>query len=71
MELDGLTIVRGKCQFWREQLVEADRYDTGIKARDRRVHCSCFIDGHVWETTVKTLPESCPLCYRCRYYIRT
>lgn len=70
MDYDGYTIVRGKCQFWREHMVDADRFDTAMKPRDRRIQCSCFIDGFTWNATVRTLPESCPLHYRCRYFIR-
>lgn len=71
MEYDGFTIVRGKCQFWREQMVDVDRFDTDVKPRDRRIHCACFIDGSTWETTVRTLPESCPMRFKCRYYIHS
>lgn len=69
MDYDGFSQVRGKCRFWRERLEEEDRFDSEVKPRDRRVHCSCFVEGIAWEVTVGTVPAECPLWYRCRYHM--
>lgn len=63
--------VRRKCMYWRERLSDEDRWDTRIKPEDRRVECTCFVEGFGWSVTVSTLPEDCPERRRCRYYIRT
>jgi len=68
MDLDGMSVVHRKCRFWRELLDEEDRFDSEVKPRDRRVHCSCFVEGLSWEVTVGTVPADCPLRSRCRYY---
>ena len=65
MKLDGQTQVPGKCRYWRECLSEDDRWDTDVKPLARRVRCSCFVDGALWESTVGTLPEDCPNRYAC------
>jgi hypothetical protein len=67
--LDGFSPVRGKCHFWREQLDADDVYNTRVKKGDRRVRCSCFIEGRGWTYTIDTLAVDCPDRYHCRYYI--
>ncbi len=61
--------VKGKCKWWRENLKEDDRYDTSVKGPDKRVDCSCFVEGHFWEYRMCELPADCPDCRTCRYYI--
>ena len=67
---DGFAPIRGKCTFWRERLYDDDRYDSRIKKADRRVECSCFVEGKAWQVTVTTVPEDCPDKLHCRYYIK-
>lgn len=62
--------VRGKCTFWREAAHPDDEYDMRLKQPDKRVNCSCFVEGHVWTLKAADLPEDCPLYRSCRYYIR-
>jgi hypothetical protein len=69
IKLDGQTQVRGKCQYWRERMYEDDRWDTDLKPHTRRVRCSCFVEGTMWEATVGTIPDDCPEHDRCRYHI--
>ncbi|MDI6900603.1 MAG: hypothetical protein QMC79_02785 [Anaerosomatales bacterium] len=69
--MDPYAPVKGKCTFWREQPNEDDRWDTSVKPLDRRVTCTCFIEGDVWLVTVGTIPPDCPKRYKCRYYVRT
>lgn len=71
MKHDGMTQVRGKCQFWRERLNEDDRWDPQVKPAKRRVDCSCFVEGDCWESTIATLPSDCPQKLRCRYYMES
>lgn len=70
LKLDGQTQVRGKCQYWRERMSEEDRWDSDIKASQKRVRCSCFIEGTQWDATAGTLPEDCPDALTCRYHVR-
>lgn len=63
--------VRGKCTYWREQLNGEERWDTRIKSADRRVECTCFVEGDIWTVTVGTVPSDCPKRHHCRYYVKT
>lgn len=65
-----MTQVRGKCQYWRERLNEDDRWDLAVKPPQRRVDCSCFVEGDRWEATISSVPLDCPVHFRCRYYIK-
>ena len=67
--LDGQTQIRGKCLYWRERMDEYDRWDLDVKPRDKRVLCSCFVEGKLWQVTVATLPGDCPDSEHCRYHI--
>jgi len=69
--LDGQTQVIGKCHYWRERMLDDDRWDTDVKYPDKRVKCSCFIEGTQWDTTVGELPSECPEERSCRYHVRT
>jgi hypothetical protein len=71
LTLDGQTQIRGKCQYWRERMVDEDRFDCTLKAPAKRVKCTCFIEGTQWDTTVATLPAECPEALTCRYHVRS
>ena len=62
--------IRGKCTWWREDLNEEDRFDRGLKAEAKRVHCACFVEGGTWEFHVGDVPKDCPVNLGCRYHIR-
>jgi len=61
--------IKGKCTWWRERPVEEDIWDTRLKQAERRVHCSCFVEGFYWAVKCAEVPEDCPDRRRCRYYI--
>lgn len=61
--------IRGKCFYWREQQNADDVYDTRVKKDERRVECSCFVEGDRWTYTVSSIPSDCPQRLHCRYYI--
>lgn len=67
---DGFSPIVGKCNYWRERPNEDDRWDTSVKAPDKRVECSCFIEGKVWYATASDIPGDCPDRFHCRYYIK-
>ena len=67
--LDGQAQIRGKCQYWRERMDEYDRWDRDVRPADKRVTCSCFVEGRLWAVTVETPPADCPERDRCRYHI--
>jgi hypothetical protein len=67
---DGFAPIKGKCMYWRERLYEDDRFDSRIKKDDKRIECSCFVEGDLWPATVSTIPPDCPERFHCRYYIR-
>jgi hypothetical protein len=69
--LDGQMQVLGKCQYWRERMDEDDRWDVGVKYQTKRVRCSCFIEGTLWDRMVSTLPGDCPDASTCRYHVRS
>jgi hypothetical protein len=71
LTLDGQTQVRGKCQYWRERMNEDDRWDSDVKYAAKRVRCSCFIEGTLWDATAGELPGECPDALTCRYHVRT
>jgi len=68
--MDAYTRVKGKCIFWREAPNIDDEYDTSVKPLDKRVECSCFVEGRFWHATMNTIPEECPRSLHCRYYIK-
>jgi hypothetical protein len=67
---EGYAPIRGKCTFWRERAVEDDRFDTRLKKGDKRVECSCFVEGDQWVHTADEVPSDCPSARHCRYYIK-
>ena len=68
--MDAYTPIKGKCTWWRECLKEDDRYDIMIKDADKRIDCSCFVEGFVWQFPKSEVPADCPKNRSCRYYIR-
>ncbi len=69
--MDGFSPINGKCRFWRESAEVDDQYNTTIKKEDKRVRCTCFVEGDMWVTPAKDTPADCPKRYHCRYYIKT
>ena len=69
--MNGFSPVKQKCVYWREMVNPDDTYVTSIKAPDKRVECSCFVEGHVWTFTKSTVPGDCPNYRQCRYYIKS
>lgn len=67
---DPYAPVRGKCTWWREFPREEDRLDTRLKPAEKRVDCSCFVEGTVWEFCDADVPVECPQHRYCRYYIK-
>lgn len=69
--MDAYSPIEGKCRFWREAPEVDDQYNTLIKKGDKRVLCTCFVEGDMWVMPVKDTPSDCPKLYKCRYYIKT
>lgn len=67
---DEYAPVKKKCTYWREHRYDDDRFDSRVKAPDKRVECSCFVEGRAWQATVSTVPSDCPDRLHCRYYIK-
>ncbi|PKQ16653.1 MAG: hypothetical protein CVT67_04480 [Actinobacteria bacterium HGW-Actinobacteria-7] len=67
---DAYTPVRGKCTWWREMIVDEDVHNVRLKAGERRVTCSCFVEGKVWSSVEDDVPSDCPDAKHCRYYIK-
>jgi hypothetical protein len=61
--------IRHKCFYWREQLHYDDQYDMRVKKGQRRVVCTCFVEGDTWTYTEDDVPSDCPQKMHCRYYI--
>jgi len=66
---DPYARVPGKCVWWREMPNEDDRTDTRIKPAEKRVECSCFVEGYLWTFTVVEVPRECPSSRSCRYFV--
>lgn len=67
---DAFTPVKNKCTWWRESPVEEDKYDVRLKPGERRVYCSCFVEGKAWTHPADEVPSDCPEARHCRYYIK-
>jgi len=67
---DAYSPVKGKCTWWRERAVEDDIYDTRLKEHQKRVSCSCFVEGTAWTFARADVPSDCPDMRACRYYIK-
>jgi len=61
---------RGKCTWWREVVVEEDTYNPTLNDSERRVRCSCFVEGKGWTFARNDVPSNCPENLHCRYYIK-
>lgn len=62
--------VKGKCLWWREFPSEEDRFDRGLEPGQRRVHCTCYVEGDGWDYMARDVPVDCPEGRRCRYHIK-
>lgn len=67
---DPYAPVRGKCTWWREVPNAQDEHDIMLKAPDKRVDCTCFVEGSVWSFPTCDVPAECPEHRHCRYYIK-
>lgn len=67
---DAYTPIRGKCMWWRETPVDEDIYDVRLREDEKRVHCSCFVEGRVWTHSRGDVPADCSEWKHCRYYIK-
>lgn len=67
---DAYTPIKGKCTWWREMSREDDIYDSRLTSEQKRVTCSCFVEGKGWVFERGELPSDCPDSKSCRYYIR-
>lgn len=67
---DAYAPIKGKCTWWRERPVEDDIYDTRLKDEERRIACSCFVEGKGWTFETAEVPSDCPDSRHCRYYIK-
>lgn len=68
--MDAFHPIRGKCNWWREVPVDDDRWDLSVKADDKRVSCTCFVEGKAWTYKTAEVPSDCPDRRYCRYYIK-
>ncbi|MDH4139094.1 MAG: hypothetical protein OEV43_00815 [Coriobacteriia bacterium] len=68
--MDIYSPIRGKCTWWREIPSEEDAHDLRVKAPDKRVNCSCFVEGEYWIHRSADVPSDCPNARSCRYYIK-
>lgn len=68
---DAFTPVRGKCTWWREMPVEEDAHDIRLQDGERRIACSCFVEGMAWVFTADEVPSECSEAKHCRYYIKS
>ena len=69
-EVNGFHPIKGKCTWWREVPRDEDVYDVRIKAEDKRIACTCFVEGEYWEFPTSQVPPQCPRWRQCRYYIK-
>lgn len=68
---EGYAPVRGKCTWWREMPVDEDVYNVRLKKGERRITCSCFVEGKGWTLATEDVPSDCPEWKHCRYYIKS
>lgn len=66
----GYAPIKGKCTWWRETVNIDDEYDTSVKRPDKRVVCTCSVEGEQWTFARAEVPADCPESRRCRYYIK-
>lgn len=68
--MDAFAPIPNKCKWWREMANEEDRCDPRLKVGQRRVDCTCFVEGDYWVYTADEVPTDCPNARPCRYYIK-
>ena len=68
--VDAFSPVKGKCLWWREIPNDEDTYGVRLKEHEKRVYCSCFVEGKGWTVSRGEVPEDCPDARMCRYYIK-
>lgn len=68
--VDAYAPVKGKCTWWREVIIDEDLHDIMVKPDDKRVRCSCFVEGYYWMHPAAEVPDECPKMRHCRYYIK-
>ena len=68
--MDVFMPVRGKCTWWREIPHYEDAHDIRLKAEEKRINCSCFVEGDIWTFKAGEVPSDCPEMRHCRYYIK-
>jgi hypothetical protein len=66
---DSYSPIRGKCVWWREVPHADDTFDSRLKDSEKRVECSCFVEGFGWVFETKDVPAECPNHRACRYYV--
>ena len=69
--MDPYSALKGKCTWWREVPLDEDRYDVTLKPEQRRILCTCFVEGYRWEFASNEIPAECPRANNCRYYIKS
>ena len=50
-------------------MVDEDVHDIMIKPENKRVRCTCFVEGFVWTHEAVDVPKECPESQHCRYFI--
>lgn len=68
--MDAYSPVRGKCVWWREVPNTEDVWDLNVKPADKRMECSCFVEGYRWTFITVELPADCPKANNCRYFVK-
>jgi hypothetical protein len=68
--VDKFSTIRGKCVWWREIPNAEDLYDVSVKTADKRIDCSCFVEGHRWSFPSSEVPSECTRARTCRYYVK-
>jgi hypothetical protein len=68
--MDPYSPIRGKCVWWREVPNPEDTHNVNVKPPDKRVDCSCFVEGYRWDVITAEIPSECPRSRECRYYVR-
>lgn len=69
--MDPFSPVKGKCTWWREVVIDEDLHNITIKQEDKRIRCTCFVEGYYWLHSYSEVPEDCPQIRHCRYYIKS
>lgn len=66
---DPYSRVPGKCVWWREMPNAEDWSNPNVKPAEKRVGCSCFIEGFQWTFVTAEIPAECPKSRSCRYFV--